>query len=75
MATFGLHLLLWVVGAILAVALYWWGTERVWEFAVGKGILKDNWYNGCLKILLKIIVAGLAISAWGSLWGELWFMF
>ena len=75
MATLWLHLLLWVVGAILTVALYWWGTERVWEFAVEKGILRDNWYNGCLKVLLKIIVAGLAISAWGALWGELRFMF
>ncbi len=75
MVTFGMHLLLWVVGAILAIALYWWATERVWEFAVSKGVLRDNWYNGCLKVILKIIVAALAISAWGGLWGELWFMF
>ena len=71
MATFGLHLLLWVVGAILAVALYWWATERVWDFAVGKGLLVDNWYNGCLKVVLKVILAGVAILAWGALWGGL----
>jgi len=71
MATFGLHLLLWVVGAILAVSLYWWGTERVWDFAVRKGLLVDNWYNGCLKVVLKVIVAGVAISAWGTVWADL----
>jgi len=71
MATFGMNILLWLIGAILAISLYWWGTERVWDLAVGKGLLVDNWYNGCLKVVLKIIVAGIAISAWGSLWGDL----
>ena len=71
MVMFGLHLLLWFVGAILAISLYWWGTERVWDFAVRQGFLVDNWYNGCLKVFLKIIVAGIAISVWGALWGGL----
>ena len=71
MATFGLYLVLWVVGAIMAIALYWWVTERVWKFAVGKGFVRDNWYNGCMKVLLKVIVAGLAISAWTGLWDDL----
>ena len=43
----------------------------MWDFAVRQGFLVDNWYNGCLKVFLKIIVAGIAISVWGALWGGL----
>jgi len=62
---------MWVVGAILAVALCWWATERVWDFAVRERVLVDNWYNGCLKVFLKVILVGVALLVWTVLWGVL----
>ena len=62
---------MWVIGAILAVWLCWSATERVWDFAVREGFLVDNAYNGCLKIFLKVMLAGAAVLGWSILWGVL----
>ncbi len=62
---------MWVIGAVLAVWLCWSATERVWDFDVRKRVLVDNAYNGCLKTILKVVLAGVAVLVWSVLWGVL----